>query len=56
MPPLIVPDAQRKRYYNALSEADNTELNKTQLEHKKMVDFCYFSLLKTYNTIFARWG
>jgi len=56
MPPLIVPDAQRKRYYSALSEADNIELNKTQLEHKKIVDFCYFSLLKTYNTIFARWG
>lgn len=56
MPPLIVPDAQRKRYYNALSEADRTTLNKTQLGHKKVIDFCYFSLLKTYNTVFARWG
>lgn len=54
--PLIVPDAQRKRYYNALSEADKTGLDKVQLEHKKVVDFCYFSLLKTYNTVFARWG
>ncbi len=53
---LIVPDAQRKRYYNALSGADNTALDKIQLEYKKIVDFCYFSLLKTYNTIFARWG
>lgn len=56
LPPLIVPDAQRKRYYNALSEADNTALDKTQLKHKGIVDFCYFSLLKTYNTVFARWG
>ena len=56
MPPLIVPDAQRKRYYNALSEADNTALDKIQLEHKRIVDFCYFSMLKTYNTVFARWG
>ncbi len=56
LPPVIVPDAQRKRYYNALSEADNTALDKTQLKHKGIVDFCYFSLLKTYNTVFARWG
>lgn len=56
LPPLIVPDAQRKRYYNALSDADNAPLNKIQLEHKKIVDFCYFSLVKTYNTVFARWG
>lgn len=56
LPPLIVPDAQRKRYYNALSEADNTALDKIQLGHKKIVDFCYFSLSKTYNTVFARWG
>lgn len=56
MPPLIVPDAQRKRYYNSLSEADKVPLNKLQLEYKKIVDFCYFSMLKTYNTVFARWG
>ena len=56
MPPLIVPDAQRKRYYNALSQADSVALNKIQLEHKNIIDFCYFSLLKTYNTVFARWG
>ena len=56
MIPLIVPDAQRKRYYNALSEADKTSIDKIQLEHKKIVDFCYFSLLKTYNTVFVRWG
>ena len=56
LPPLIVSNAQRKRYYNALSEADSAPLTKVQLEHKKVVDFCYFSLLKTYNTVFARWG
>lgn len=56
LPTLIVPDAQRKRYYNALSSADNTDINKVQLEHKKIIDFCYFSLLKTYNTVFAKWG
>lgn len=54
--PLIVPDTQRKRYYNALSEADGINIDKVQLEHKKIVEFCYFSLLKTYNTVFARWG
>ena len=56
LPPLIVSNAQRKRYYSALSEADSAPLTKVQPEHKKIVDFCYFSLLKTYNTVFARWG
>ncbi len=56
MPPLIVPDAQRKRYYNALAEADKADLDKLQLEYKEIIKFCYFSLIKTYNTIFKRWG
>lgn len=53
---LMVPDAQRKRYYNALSEADSTAINKTELKHKSVVKFCYYCLLKTYNTVFSRWG
>lgn len=56
LPPLIVPDSQRKRYYNALSEADDVPLDKIQSQYKNIVDFCYFNLLKTYNTVFARWG
>ena len=56
IPPLIVPDAQRKRYYNSLALADNTDLDKLYPEHKEIIKFCYFSLLKTYNTVFKRWG
>ncbi|MBI4440298.1 Fic family protein [Candidatus Woesearchaeota archaeon] len=56
LPPLIVPDAQRKRYYNALSAADETHLNQTQPECKEVVNFCYFSFLKTFSTVFSRWG
>ena len=47
IPPLIVPDAQRKRYYNSLAIADNTDLDKLHPEHKEIIKFCYFSLLKT---------
>ena len=55
-PPLIIPTAQRKRYYAALSSADKTELGKLQPQHKDIVTLCYFSMLKTYNTVFGRWG
>ncbi len=56
LPPLVISDAQRKKYYEALSSADNADLTKIQPEHEKIVKFCYLSLLKTYNTIFNRWG
>ena len=56
IPMLIVPDAQRKRYYDSLAAADKTDLDKLQLEHKEIITFYYFNLLKTYNTIFGRWG
>lgn len=55
-PPLVVPNAQRKRYYAALSTADKAELSKILPQHKEIVQFCYFSLLKTWNTVFKRWG
>ncbi len=55
-PPLIIPNAQRKRYYAALSSADKTELSKLQPQHKEIISLCYFSMLKTHNTVFGRWG
>ncbi len=55
-PPMIVPNAQRKRYYNALSSADKTDLTTTSNEHHKIVEFFYFNMLKTFNTIFKKWG
>ena len=55
-PPVIVADAQRKRDYSALASADNADLNKLQIEHREIIRFFYFSLLKTYNTIFRKWG
>jgi len=56
LPPLVIPDAQRKQYYESLSSADNTDLTKIQIHHKKIVNFCYLSILKTFNTLFNRWG
>ncbi len=56
IPMLVVPDAQRKRYYASLAAADKTGLDKLQLDHKEIIDFYYFNLLKTYNTIFTKWG
>lgn len=56
LPMLIVPDAQRKKYYASLATADKTDLDKLQPEHKEIIAFYYFNLLKTYNTIFGKWG
>ena len=55
-PPLIVPNAQRKKYYAALSTADKTDLSRIQEPYKEIIQFCYFSLLKTWNTVFGKWG
>ena len=56
IPPLILPNAQRKRYYQALEATDKTNLNSIQPQYKEVIKFCYFNLLKTYNTIFGKWG
>ena len=53
---IIVPDAQRKRYYDSLAAADKAGLDKVESAYKKIVEFYYFNLLKTSNTIFAKWG
>jgi len=56
LPPLIVPDAQRKKYYDALDTADSAGIDRLQPEHKAIIVFCYYCLLKAYNTVFKRWG
>lgn len=56
IPPLIVPDAQRKKYYDALDTADSAGIDRLQPEHKAIIVFCHYCLLKAYNTVFKRWG
>lgn len=56
LPQLILPDAQRRRYYKTLASADKTGLAQVQHQHKEIIQFCYFNLLKTWNTVFGKWG
>ncbi|MBI2575489.1 Fic family protein [Candidatus Woesearchaeota archaeon] len=56
IPVLVVPDARRKAYYRSLASADKAGLGKLQPQHRDIVQFFYFSLMKTYNTVFGRWG
>ena len=55
-PPLIISDKQRKRYYNALEKADKADFSAIDKNYESIINFCYLSLIKTYNTIFSRWG
>lgn len=56
LPPIVVANDQRKRYYEALAKADRVPLCKIDLPYGEIVSFCFFSMLKTYNTIFGKWG
>jgi Fic family protein len=48
LPFLIVPDSQRKKYYDCLEKADKEE-------YVSLIEFFYFNLLKSYTTVFDRW-
>ncbi len=55
-PLIIVSNAQRKKYYDVLTRADQVGLTEIDEHYKNIVQFFYFSILKTWNTIFNRWG
>ncbi|MCD4759724.1 Fic family protein [archaeon] len=56
LPFIIVPNAQRKKYYEALEKSDKVDLDKINLDYKELIKFFYYNLLKTYNTTFNRWS
>jgi len=56
IPPIILSNKQRKKYYSVLSEADKTGLTEITEDFKPLVNFISTQVLKTWNTIFKQWG
>ena len=57
LPPLIIKNRIRKKYYDVLSDghkADFTSLDPKY--YKQIVSFCYKQFLDTYKDIFSKWG
>jgi len=54
--PIILSNKQRKTYYIVLSKADNINLTEIDKKYKSLVRFISTQMLKTFNTIFNRWG
>src|SRR3989338_2339753 len=55
IPPIIISNKQRKRYYDVLSKADKIGLLEITDEFKPLVMFISTQILKTCNTIFKHW-
>ena len=56
IPPIILSNKQRKKYYMVLSKADNIGLTEITEDFKPLVNFISTQVLKTWNTIFKQWG
>ena len=54
--PIIVSNKQRQRYYSVLSKADNVNLIEITENYRPLLKFVSTQVLKTFNTIFKRWG
>ena len=56
IPPIVLSNKQRKRYYSILAKADETGLTEISESFKPLVRFISSQILKTWNTIFKQWG
>lgn len=55
IPPIILSNKQRKRYYSVLANADKMGLLEISDDCKSLVKFISTQILKTWNTIFSQW-
>lgn len=56
MPPIILSNKQRKKYYSVLAKADKIGLTEITEDFKPLIKFVSTQILKTWNTIFKHWG
>ena len=56
IPPIILSNKQRKKYYEVLSKADKTGLTEVTEDFKPLVKFLSSQIFKTWNMIFKHWG
>ena len=57
LPPLIIKNRTRKKYYNVLSIGHKADLTKTDVGcYKDIVKFSYKQIVDTYKKIFSKWG
>jgi len=56
IPPLVLSNKQRKRYYDVLSKADKLGIREVSKDFESLVKFISTQILKTWNTIFKQWG
>ncbi|MAG47587.1 hypothetical protein CL617_03200 [archaeon] len=56
IPPIILSNKQRKRYYSILAKSDNIGLMEITNDFKLLVKFISTQILKTWNTIFKQWN
>ncbi len=56
-PPLIIENKKRKKYYEVLSKGHEVDLDSIKtIQYKPIVKYFYKELLRTYETIFSKWG
>lgn len=56
LPPMILSNKQRKKYYEVLSKADKTGLTEITDDFRPLLKFISTQILKTWNTIFKQWN
>lgn len=56
IPPIILSNKQRKRYYSVLSKVDEIGLIEISEDFNPLVKFISTHVIKTWNTIFNQWG
>ncbi|MFH1636839.1 MAG: Fic family protein [Candidatus Woesearchaeota archaeon] len=56
IPPLVLSNKQRKKYYSVLAKADKIGLTEITEDFKPLIKFVSTQILKTWNTIFKHWG
>lgn len=56
IPPIVLSNKQRKKYYDVLSKADKAGLLEITEAFKPLVGFISTQILKTWNTLFEQWG
>ena len=56
IPPIVLSNKQRKKYYEVLSKADKTGLTEITEDFKPLVKFLSTQIFKTWNRIFKYWG
>ena len=56
IPPIVLSNKQRKKYYEVLSKSDGEGIGEITDNSKPLVNFICTQILKTWNTIFKHWG